>query len=416
VPPSEFLGVPFGEYRLLGLLGEGGMARVYRAERTLPGGENQVAALKALPPSATARPSDLKALVNEARLGAYLEHANIVRTYEYGDVAGHWYMSMELVEGWSCWVLLTTCRRLGRPFPPSVLVGLARGVLQGLDHAHDRTDEHGEPLKIIHRDLKPGNILISKSGDVKLADFGVARAESNIYRTKTGEGIKGTLSYMSPEQLFGKRAALDHRSDLFAFGAVLVELATLAAAFRGAGTAETVDAINRVDAAATAAGVEERVPGLGPIVEKMLARAVVDRYSAASEALADLDAIADRLPTVPSIEDWLRSLQESLPPLGRSGDFGPDGPPDPVHESDASVSPADLPPLDTRAAARAPELVARAAPRVPAPSKPETTWVLRPPQPKRREAPAEPSVNWRLVAVGFWVVVGIVAVLARFLG
>jgi serine/threonine protein kinase len=91
------------------------MARVYRAERKLPDGTVQVAALKSLLPSATAREADLKALVNEARLGAYLKHPNIVETYEYGDVAGHWYMAMELVEGWSCWILLTTCRARAEP-------------------------------------------------------------------------------------------------------------------------------------------------------------------------------------------------------------------------------------------------------------------------------------------------------------
>jgi len=419
-------GVPFGEYRLMGLLGKGGMARVYRAERTLPGGEKQVAALKALPPSATARAADLKALVNEARLGAHLDHPNIVRTYEYGDVAGHWYMAMELVEGWSCWVLLTAARARREPPPPSAIVHILRGVLRGLQHAHGKADEDGNPLKIIHRDLKPGNILITKGGEVKLADFGIARAESNIYKTKTGEGIKGTLSYMSPEQLFAKRQDLDHRSDLFSLASVIVELATLESAFRGNNAADTVDGINRVDGAAVAAGVEERIPGLGPILAKMLTRKKEDRYADAEAVLTDLDAAGDAFPTEPSLQEWLASQRQSLPKLARPGDFGPDGPPGPVTK-DGDLRPSvELPALDTAAAVRAPELVAKAAPRPLGPSSPnDVATVPQPTAPKRRKkrrkpkktSPLDtPAVKWGLVALGFVAVVVLVAVGARLAG
>jgi len=421
-------GVPFGEYRLTGLLGKGGMARVYRASRALPGGEEQVAALKSLPPSATARAADLKALVNEARLGAYLDHPNIVRTYEYGDVAGHWYMAMELVEGWSCWILLTTARARKMPPPPAAIVHILRGVLEGLSHAHAKTDEHGDPLKIIHRDLKPGNILITKEGDVKLADFGIARAESNIYKTKTGEGIKGTLSYMSPEQLFGKRGDLDHRSDLFSLASVMVELTTLESAFRGNNAADTVDAINRVDGAVVAAGLEERAPGLGAVIAKMLTRSKDDRYADAGAVLADLDAIADTLPSSPTLVEWLHEIRHSLPKLARVGDFGPDGPPDPVTK-DGDLRPSvELPALDTAAAVRAPELASKAKPRDIAPPPPNPNEVATIPQAKaapkkrkKRKKPKKtglesPAVKWGLLAGGFVLVVLLVAVAVRVLG
>ena len=268
-------------------------------------------------------------------------------------------------------VLLTTCRALRQHPPPSVVVDILRSVLQGLSHAHARVDESGVPLEIIHRDLKPGNILVTTDGRVKLADFGIAQATSNIYKTKTGEGIKGTLSYMSPDQLFDAREELDHRSDLFSLASVIIELATLESALRGRSPADTIDLIGGVNGAKTSAPVEERIPGLGAVLAKMHARRKADRYADADAVLADLDRLALDLPEGPSVAQWLEGLSNSLPELAKRGDFGPDGAPSPIPGDDPQEAPMELPALDTEAAARPrnwPRGQRRAGPRTVRPS------------------------------------------------
>ena len=216
--------VPFGRYKLLNLLGEGGMAKVYRALLSGPMGFEKEVAVKRLDPKVTADERVVKALINEARLGGQLRHKNIVEIYEFNHVDGHYFMAMEYVDGWTLEALVRRCRNRREHLPASVVCEIVTSICRGLGYAHSLEDKAGRALNLVHRDLKPANVMVSREGDVKLMDFGIAKADSNLYKTTAEDVTKGTPVYMSPEQVTG--AVLDQRSDIFSLGSILVELIT----------------------------------------------------------------------------------------------------------------------------------------------------------------------------------------------
>jgi len=216
----------FGPYVLVSLLGEGGMARVFRAVREGPMGFRKELAIKRIREDLTRENDQLvRALINEARLGGQLKHANVVDTYEFGVVEGQHYIAMEFVNGLTLRSLIAGARRRGVRLPRGAVLDLAVQTCKGLEYAHDLSGPDGEPLGLVHRDLKPGNIIISAEGVSKIMDFGIARSATALYQTTATNVTKGTLTFMSPEQL-GDARNLDHRSDLFAMGGILFEALT----------------------------------------------------------------------------------------------------------------------------------------------------------------------------------------------
>ena len=187
-------GIAFGRYRLMYLLGEGGMAKVYRAVLSGPMGFEKDVALKRLDPRLTADERMVRSLVNEARLGGQLRHKNIVEIYEFNSVQANYYMAMEYVDGWTLDAVLATARRRGVFLPPSVVVEILSSVCKGLHFAHTLESKDGTPLNLVHRDLKPGNVIVSRDGDVKILDFGIAKADTNLYKTTAADVTKGTPS------------------------------------------------------------------------------------------------------------------------------------------------------------------------------------------------------------------------------
>src|SRR5262249_21151711 len=162
----------------------------------------------------------LAMFIDEAKLAAQLRHPNIVATHEVDRHEGNYYIAMEYVEGASLRTLLRAHRAAGEPPPLPVALAIIDALLAALAYAHTATDMRGKKLGIVHRDVTPGNVLIGTTGEVKLADFGVARSAAKVAVTQTGV-IKGTLAYMSPEQAAGQ--TVDARSDVFSVGAVLYE-------------------------------------------------------------------------------------------------------------------------------------------------------------------------------------------------
>ena len=320
--------VPFGRYQLVALLGEGGMARVYKAVLGGQMGFKKNVALKRIPRSLTKNEKIIRALINEARLGGRLHHKNIVETYEFDDVEGHWYMAMEFVDGWPLDVLLAACRENRHWMPTSVAVEIFQSTLRGLAYAHDLADEDGTPLNLVHRDLKPGNVMISRSGEVKVMDFGIAKAESNLYKTTDAGSTKGTPVYMSPEQVRAEN--LDKRSDLFSLGSMLHELVTLQVPFQGANLGAIVAGILETDLTQPLERVERRCAPLVGVVARLMAKKPEDRYEDAQAVLADLRGVRDNLPPGPTLADWLTDIDHELPKGVTNGDFGDDGPPRPV--------------------------------------------------------------------------------------
>ncbi|MGZ3440141.1 MAG: serine/threonine-protein kinase [Polyangia bacterium] len=215
-------GSVIGSYTLLGRLGSGGMADVYLARRQGGGGVVQRVALKRLRPEHADDPNFARMFLDEARLAAKLVHPNIVTLLDVGEHRGALYLAMELVDGAPLSRILQLLRRRGTPIGDAAAVEVSLQIADALAYAHDMRDEAGHPLELVHRDVSPHNVLVDKTGHVKLADFGIARSlDGGGARTRTGV-MKGKLSYMAPEQVTS--STYDQRIDIYALGVVLFEM------------------------------------------------------------------------------------------------------------------------------------------------------------------------------------------------
>jgi serine/threonine protein kinase len=227
---AAFEPTDLGPYRLVSRLGSGGFATVFKAiVRGELGFEREVA-LKLLHPGIIERnPGMTRALADEARLLGRLRHPNIVAAQWFGTLqpaegAPVWALVMDYVEGRSWRSLLAEAAARGRPLPPAEIYDVHLGVARGLAYAHTLRDERGEPMGLVHRDLKPENVMVSTQGEVKLLDFGIAKARDRLADTTDSGSVRGTVSYMSPEQVRG--IEVDFRSDYFALGTMLFEALT----------------------------------------------------------------------------------------------------------------------------------------------------------------------------------------------
>lgn len=213
-----------GPYELVQRIASGGMAEVYLSRRAGPHGFQKVVAVKRILPQLAQDPDFVAMFIDEARVCARLAHPNIVQVFDFGEHEGELYMAMEYVEGTTAARLVREAAARGEDVPLEAALYIALSILRGLDYAHNARDDEGRPLDLVHRDVSPGNVLIDRSGAVKLTDFGIARAAEIERRTDAGQ-LKGKLGYMSPEQVIGKE--LDARSDLFTTAIVLAELVML---------------------------------------------------------------------------------------------------------------------------------------------------------------------------------------------
>jgi formylglycine-generating enzyme required for sulfatase activity/tRNA A-37 threonylcarbamoyl transferase component Bud32 len=308
----------FGRYKLLSLLGKGGTARVYRALRPGPMGFGKEVALKIIERSSALDEEATTSLVNEARLGCQLRHKNIVSIDEFDTVDDTFYIAMEYVEGWPLDVLLAAQRRAGGHLPLPTMLEILIELCEGLGYAHALADKEGEPLGIVHRDLKPGNVLVSIRGEVKIADFGTAKAKTNVKQTQDGF-TRGTPAYMSPEQVTGR--ALDPRSDIFSFGALLHEVVTLEMAFPGENLVTVMHQVLEGDHREIPQRVGKVAPALEPVVRRCMNSDPVGRYQSAATLAADLRKIRIRAGARPSVAEWVQELVVDLP-VTTTGEFG----------------------------------------------------------------------------------------------
>ena len=187
---SAHVGETFGRYRLLGLLGQGGMGRLYVAERRGIQGFVKIVALKRILPHLADSAQLKEMFLNEARIAARLEHPNIVATYELGEVDGKYFISMEYLPGEDLSAIITRCQVGGRPIPAEVAAALAQQAAQGLHYAHEARDAQGKPIGLVHRDVNPRNIFVTYHGVVKLLDFGVVRgpqSQKSVARRVQGQ-------------------------------------------------------------------------------------------------------------------------------------------------------------------------------------------------------------------------------------
>ncbi|HTL37650.1 MAG TPA: protein kinase [Kofleriaceae bacterium] len=283
--------VGYGRYQLVERLAMGGMAELFVA--TSPGehGFQKKVVIKRLLPHLSADDTHKAMFIDEAKLTARLVHPKIAQTFELGKVDTSLFIAMEFVDGIDVLALLREYATRRRKIAPQLAAYICHEVLDALDYAHNLRDEQGNSLGIVHRDISPSNILLSKRGDVKLVDFGIARAidPERAHKSKTGT-LKGKYGYMSPEQVI--ELPLDGRSDVFSVGVVLAELLTGRRLFAAANELDVLlmvrDAkLGRLDK--YGADIE---PGLAAIVRKALKKPVDERWASAA---AFRDAIAEWL-------------------------------------------------------------------------------------------------------------------------
>jgi eukaryotic-like serine/threonine-protein kinase len=212
----------FGRFELGARLGRGGMAETWKGQMYGAAGVKRPVVIKRILPNYVSEAGFIEAFINEARVSALLNHGNIAQVLDFGEIEGEYFLAMEYVHGRTLEQLLDRAATKGlNPLPAHVATFVVTEVLKGLHYAHTRTDEKGQPLNIVHRDVSPDNILVGFDGQVKLLDFGVAKARL-LGRAETEPGlVKGKWHYFSPEQ--ATAAPLDARSDVFAAGIVLYQ-------------------------------------------------------------------------------------------------------------------------------------------------------------------------------------------------
>ena len=215
--------VTFGRYTLLERLAVGGMAEVFRAKISSSHGFQKILVIKRILPHLAADPGFVAMFIDEAKLTAQLTHPKIVQILDFGEVNGQYFTALEFIDGFDALGLLRIAAQKRTRIPTQLAVFIVDEILEALDYAHNARDMEGKALQIVHRDISPSNIFISKRGDVKLGDFGIAHAKRRESKTQVGT-LKGKYGYMSPEQVVGR--PIDNRSDLFAVGVVLAELLT----------------------------------------------------------------------------------------------------------------------------------------------------------------------------------------------
>ncbi|MEW6434911.1 MAG: serine/threonine-protein kinase [Myxococcota bacterium] len=223
---------PFGKYELLDRIAAGGMAEIFKARYApAPGVTKQVVIKKILPHYAANR-GFIAMFTNEARIAMGLSHGNIAQVFDFGDIDGDYFLAMELVDGQPLSKVLKRARTFGiETLPPAIAAFVAIEMLKGLHYAHTRLDEHGAPLHIVHRDVSPQNVLVSYEGQIKVVDFGIARARNAGVEETAANAVKGKYAYFAPEQARAKE--LDARTDVFAAGIVLYEMLTGQLPFQG---------------------------------------------------------------------------------------------------------------------------------------------------------------------------------------
>jgi eukaryotic-like serine/threonine-protein kinase len=287
---ADVLPSRIGPYHVLSRIGVGGLCEVFLAEAYGASGFVRRVAIKRLHASLEEEPELVKALIREAQLGGVLRHRGLVGVHGLGTEAGRYFVVMEWIDGFELASLLSA-----GPPPPTVACALAVELAGTLDYVHRARDLDGRPLGLVHRDLSATNLLLSREGELKLTDFGLAKATLLADRSR-GDVRKGTYAYMSPEQVAQVAdQPLAQASDQFAFGIVLAELLTGERPFDRDSVLETMQAISEADFAAWPRGRQLAAPAVA-FLRRCLARQPERRFGAMAElraGLRELGAVAE---------------------------------------------------------------------------------------------------------------------------
>ncbi|MCA9706226.1 MAG: serine/threonine protein kinase [Myxococcales bacterium] len=308
-------GTGLGRYECVRRIAVGGMAELYLGRAVGPGGFEKLVVIKRVLPHRTTDDDFVNLFVKEARIAASLDHANVVKVMDFGVADGDYYLVMEYLHGHD---LLDVCRKHRGPLPWDVALSVVVAAARGLHYVHERTGPDGRPLGLVHRDVSPSNVFVCRSGEVKVVDFGIAKATEATLGTRSG-GLKGKIPYMSPEH--GRGGPVDRRSDVHALGNVLYGLTTGRRMYSGA---SEFGVLNRVVEGRFALPHEVR-PDYPAQLEAILLRAVAydpaDRWPTAKDLAEALEhhAYEIGLRTGPSVIEGFMDRTfgpEPFPSLG----------------------------------------------------------------------------------------------------
>jgi serine/threonine protein kinase len=298
-----------GRYHIARKIADGGMAEIFLGTQHGVEGFERPVVLKRILAPLVADPQFRNMLIDEAHVAMGLNHSNIVQVLDLGHVQGRYFLVMEFVDGWDLGQILARAANAGFPLPPEIILYIAAEICRALAYAHSRKRD-GQPLALVHRDVSPQNVLISEQGEVKLTDFGIAKAMGRRERTHQGV-IKGKLAFMSPEQASG--FVLDNRSDLFSLGTILYLLFTGRRPFDAPTDMESIVRVRECRFSPP----EQVKPGLHPEMAAIIRRAMQaqpkDRFQSADEMLLAVENV-QRTVYKPAgqteLKRWLADLQE----------------------------------------------------------------------------------------------------------
>lgn len=300
--------MPESRYRISERIAAGGMAEVFKGTSEGLQGFRKSVAIKRVLPALTKNRKFVAMFLDEARLSLHLQHANIVQVFDIGHADETYFIVMEFVDGVDLKMILEWRRRMGRRLTIGQTVYIVMEICKGLAYAHEVSHpETGETLGIVHRDVSPPNVLMSRNGEIKLADFGLAKAASQLETTDPGV-VKGKMSYLSPEAARGED--VDRRADIFAVGILLYEMLTGKRLFYGDTDYQTVELVRAAKVPPIAPQNPEVEPELEEICRKTLAKRVEDRFQSATDLQ---DALAHYL-----FSRGLKMIQRDIAELVRS--------------------------------------------------------------------------------------------------
>jgi serine/threonine protein kinase len=301
--------IPFGRYLLLDRINIGGMAEVWRGKVFGAGGFERLVAIKRILPNIAEDEEFISMFQDEAKISVQLTHANICQIYELNRIGPSLYIAMEYVPGKDLRSIFERARKKGEP-PPVPLVCYVIGKLcEGLDYAHRKKDQHGRDLNVVHRDISPQNVLISFEGEVKVIDFGIAKAAGKVTKTQAGI-LKGKFGYMSPEQIRG--LPLDRRSDVFAIGVCLYELLTGERLFVGESDFQVLEKVRKAEVLPPSTYNRKIPEALERIVLKGLAKDPAERFQYASELADELQRFLITSDSIFSRKDLMQYMKSTF--------------------------------------------------------------------------------------------------------
>ncbi len=300
-------------YKVIERIDAGGMAEVFKANSTSMQGFEKLVAIKRILPSLTQNERFVRMFLDEAKVSLHLNHTNCVHVFDLGIADGTYFIVMEFVDGTNLKKLIEFLHKHKQPMSVEDAVFVAIEVCKGLTHAHDKKDQSGNPLDIVHRDISPPNVLLSKAGEVKITDFGLAKAKSQAEVTDPGV-VKGKFGYLSPEAAHGEE--VDGRTDIFAVGILLWEMLAGRRLFLGESDYDTLQLVRKAEIPSIRKIRPDVPPKLEKVLLRALARDVDSRYQtthALAQALAEFLFEYGRVVTSYDLAELVNQLIEKRP-------------------------------------------------------------------------------------------------------